>query len=232
MTEITDETEIADEVLPCPFCGTSLDDPDFPPSTLEGGDIQIECGKCQACWPKLTREIAEDLTTGEAVAAFWNRRAALSPAPQALAGEAPADAPTFMAIVDLIGELGREVCNLMDGTEESGPVGASTFTVDPPSFARVSAVLDRIDALPFEEPGYILGTGAMLQAALKQTAPSHAREQAERIARLEAALTDLLSWFPDAPSKPEWRIPAGEHGADDAIAEARARLADGGRDHG
>lgn len=77
--------------------------------------------------------------------------------------------PTFLDIVDLIGELGREVFNLLDGTEESGPVGASALTVDAQSFAKVSAVLDRIDALPFEEPDCILGTGAMLKAALTQT---------------------------------------------------------------
>lgn len=40
-----------------------------------------------------------------------------------------------------------------------------------------------------------------------------------------AALRDLLSWFPEKASPPEWRIPAGKYGADDAVAEARGVLA-------
>jgi hypothetical protein len=43
-------------------------------------------------------------------------------------------------------------------------------------------------------------------------------------AALKAALNDLISWFPDKPTEPEWRIKAGEYGADDAIAAARAAL--------
>jgi len=35
-----------------------------------------------------------------------------------------------------------------------------------------------------------------------------------RNAELEAGLEDLLSWFPDKPSEPEWRIKAGNYGAD------------------
>jgi hypothetical protein len=46
-----------------------------------------------------------------------------------------------------------------------------------------------------------------------------------RIAKLEEVLGDLLSWFGDRPSDPEWRLKAGEHGADDAVQEARAVLA-------
>lgn len=39
------------------------------------------------------------------------------------------------------------------------------------------------------------------------------------------ALEDLLSWFPEHPSKPEWRLPAGASGADDAVSHAREVLA-------
>jgi hypothetical protein len=49
------------------------------------------------------------------------------------------------------------------------------------------------------------------------------RAEAE-VERLRDALSDLVSWFPDKPSQPEWRIRAGEHGADDAVAAARAAL--------
>lgn len=45
-----------------------------------------------------------------------------------------------------------------------------------------------------------------------------------RIAELEAGLEDLLSWFPDKPSEPEWRIKAGNYGADDAVSIARSLL--------
>lgn len=73
------------------------------------------------------------------------------------------------ALIDLIGELGREVHNLIDDCETSGDVGQETHTITTEGLQKVSAILDRIDALPFEEPGYILGPGAMLQAAFKQT---------------------------------------------------------------
>ena len=46
--------------------------------------------------------------------------------------------------------------------------------------------------------------------------------------RLREALGDLVSWFPEEPPakppEPEWRIRAGEWGADDAVSHARAVL--------
>lgn len=45
-----------------------------------------------------------------------------------------------------------------------------------------------------------------------------------RVAELETALSDLLSWFPDKPDH-SWRIKAGAPGADAAIAKARALVA-------
>lgn len=45
-----------------------------------------------------------------------------------------------------------------------------------------------------------------------------------RIAELEMGLEDLLSWFPDKPSEPEWRIKAGNYGADAAVSIARSLL--------
>lgn len=45
-----------------------------------------------------------------------------------------------------------------------------------------------------------------------------------RVAKMEEALGDLLSWFPDCPSEPEWRLKAGRYGADDALAHARSLL--------
>ena len=45
-----------------------------------------------------------------------------------------------------------------------------------------------------------------------------------RNAELEMGLEDLLSWFPDKPSEPEWRIKAGNYGADAAVSIARSLL--------
>ena len=72
-------------------------------------------------------------------------------------------------LIDLIGEFGREVYYLLDDCETSGPVGEEIHTITEDGLRKVSAILDRIDDLPFEEPGVILGTGAMLQAAIMQT---------------------------------------------------------------
>ncbi|ALH82918.1 hypothetical protein [Sphingopyxis macrogoltabida] len=49
-----------------------------------------------------------------------------------------------------------------------------------------------------------------------------------RIDLLETALGDLLSWFPDKPSDPEWRIKGGNYGADDAVEFARGTLSKSG----
>ena len=72
-------------------------------------------------------------------------------------------------LIDLIGEFGREVYHLLDDCETSGPVGEEIHTITEDGLRKVSAILDRIEAMPFEEPGVMLGTGAMLQAAIMQT---------------------------------------------------------------
>ena len=51
------------------------------------------------------------------------------------------------------------------------------------------------------------------------------RAAEKRVAALEVALTDLLSWFPDEPTEPRWELKAGEYGADEAIDAARAATA-------
>lgn len=77
--------------------------------------------------------------------------------------------PSILALIDLIGELGREVHYMLDDCEESGEIGNSVFTVTPESVEKVSALLEKIEGLPFEVPGVVLGPGAMLQEALRQT---------------------------------------------------------------
>lgn len=61
-------------------------------------------------------------------------------------------------------------------------------------------------------------------AALIVTAVNSFTSSQAELEALRSAMADLLSWFPDKPSEPEWRIKGGEHGADDAVAFARAAL--------
>jgi hypothetical protein len=107
--------------------------------------------------------------------------------------------PTIEGLIDLIGELGREAHYLLDDCEESGPVGDSTFTVTQKGVAQVSSVLDRIEALPFEAPGCILGPGAMLQEALKQTIAG--LQAAARKAAMMAAAREATSFLVGNPEE-------------------------------
>lgn len=52
---------------------------------------------------------------------------------------------------------------------------------------------------------------------LRELCTKHRNEAAE----LRSALHDLLTWFPDKPSPPEWRLRGGEQGADEAVQYAR-----------
>jgi len=54
---------------------------------------------------------------------------------------------------------------------------------------------------------------------------TNAHRLAAENAKLREALADLMTWFPDKPSAPEWRLPGGKYGADDAVEAARAALA-------
>lgn len=76
--------------------------------------------------------------------------------------------PSPAEVVDLIGELGRAVFNLIDNCETSGPKGAEVHIITDEDLAKVSALLDQIEALPFSGPNEILGPGAMLQEAIGQ----------------------------------------------------------------
>lgn len=110
---------------------------------------------------------------------------------ETVAEAAPVVSPE--ALIDLIGELGSEVYYLLDDCETSGPVGEEVHTITDESLTKVSAILDRIEALPFEEPGVILGVGAMLQAAIKQTFQTHPPQPSETVAEaaVEAAFKAL-----------------------------------------
>ena len=56
-------------------------------------------------------------------------------------------APSAEALIDLIGDLGREVFYLLDDCETSGPVGEEVHTITTEGLEKVSAILDRIDPL-------------------------------------------------------------------------------------
>ena len=93
-------------------------------------------------------------------------------------------------LIDLIGEFGREVYYLLDDCETSGPVGEEIHTITEDGLRKVSAIIDRIDDLPFEEPGVILGTGAMLQAAIMQTF-AHPPQPSETVGEAAQALGSM-----------------------------------------
>lgn len=65
-----------DVLKPCPFCGTRLDDADFPGAEIRGGGFSYECGCCGANWPLLTREKLESMSDDADVVAFFNQRRA------------------------------------------------------------------------------------------------------------------------------------------------------------
>jgi hypothetical protein len=47
----------------------------------------------------------------------------------------------------------------------------------------------------------------------------------DELLAMRSGLHDLLSWFPGAPTEPEWRLRGGDLGADAAVAHARELLA-------
>lgn len=55
----------------------------------------------------------------------------------------------------------------------------------------------------------------------EDAAPAPTSNEAED---LRSALHDLLTWFPDKPSPPEWRLKGGEQGADEAVQHARSLI--------
>ena len=110
-------------------------------------------------------------------------------------GYCPAQAASLTpdGLIDLIGKFGREVCFMLDDCETSGPVGEEVHTITDESLTKVSAILDQIDALPFEEPGVILGTGAMLQAAIKQTFQTYPPQPSASVVEAMKHLQDIIN---------------------------------------
>ncbi|UFS64365.1 hypothetical protein LO749_09310 [Paracoccus denitrificans] len=94
------------ELLPCPFCGTRLDDPNYPPSEILGGGTTVECGKCRATWPVLTKEIAEDLGSETAVIDWFNRRSDLCASGQQVRALEVDDLAQIIRVVDGNNTLG------------------------------------------------------------------------------------------------------------------------------
>lgn len=109
------------------------------------------------------------------------------------------------SLIDLIGEFGREVYYLIDDCETSGPVGDEVHSITTEGLQKVSDLLDRIEALPFEEQGLILGPGAMLQLAIKTlflpSSPQPAPDAVARLVKAAKALRPYLRWTigPESP---------------------------------
>ena len=93
--------------------------------------------------------------------------------------------PEQAKLVDLIGNLAVATDRLVDdctGIVAMDLEGATSIDIS--SLVAVSGILDTILALPYEEKGAILGTGAKLQRALKAVFG----DQEAEIARLQAIL--------------------------------------------
>lgn len=86
----------------------------------------------------------------------------------------------------------------------------------PDDVAALVTALKGVDHMSVED--------CFLQSPLFAKAATTIQSLAARNAELEMGLEDLLSWFPDKPSEPEWRIKAGNYGADAAVSIARSLL--------
>jgi hypothetical protein len=69
-----------------------------------------------------------------------------------------------------------------------------------------------------------IGVDAVAGAALDYY-EEEVKELKTQSVELRSALHDLLTWFPDRPSPPEWRLRGGTQGADDAVEHARNLIA-------
>ncbi len=118
-----------------------------------------------------------------------------------------------MRITDeLISEIAAKACS-----ESQNPI--SIFSASPWDCAKRAAriALERLstsgELIPDDAFAAIEGESNQL----RELCTKHRNEASE----LRSALDDLLSWFPDKPSDPEWRLKGGQQGADDAVAHAR-----------
>jgi len=79
----------------------------------------------------------------------------------------------------------------------------------------------------FVDRTYLHGEGMADVFRVASEEGAQAAIEATGVVELREALEDLLSWFPEKPSDPEWRIKGGGLGADDAINHARQALTQG-----
>lgn len=109
---------------------------------------------------------------------------------------------------DLIARFGRWLRNTgFDGGVNSPPVKAHD------ALLRLRAENERLKA--------VVNAARVAAEELEYT---EATLRAENELMREA-LADLVSWFPETKPVPEWKIRAGEFGADDAVEAARNALA-------
>jgi len=119
---------------------------------------------------------SEEEVAGEVIAASIRARtdddaqAALEARDKRIRNETLREVISKLApILDIVGEFGAQAYYLMDDCETTGSIGSETHTVTDHGLRAVNDILDKIDDLPFSEPGYELGTGAKLKAAIRQT---------------------------------------------------------------
>lgn len=96
----------------------------------------------------------------------------------------PASQHVIAALVD----VALRAFDLLDNAEESGPVGESVFTVHVDDVNALSDALDVLDALPDDQPGYVMGPAAKAQWALRHLLPSIAAQTRSASAEADAPL--------------------------------------------
>lgn len=67
-------------------------------------------------------------------------------------------------LIDLV----RATHDLLDDTEESGPAKSPVLTIEPEDFDAVSKILDKLDELPDDKPGYTMGPATKTEWALRE----------------------------------------------------------------
>ncbi len=104
-------------------------------------------------------------------------------------GPAQEQAVSVHPVVNLLLDVAGLAYDLMDNTEERGPKGHRELVIQPDDFDALSEAMDKLEALPDDQPGIVMGPAAKAAWALR-TPPSPAVRtltDAEIVAIMDAA---------------------------------------------
>lgn len=96
---------------------------------------------------------------------------------------------------------------------------ALRFYADEDSY--VPEIVRHTTTCSFGDTPALEDSGDLARSALAALESEVSTDLHEENRKLREALKDLMSWFPENPSAPEWRLPGGGQGADDAVQAAR-----------